>query len=291
MARPRTKRPTGEQPKGEPETPPPAATGADRAPSGDEPSVARVSRLEAEIADVKAILGRLEPKVNEAFGLSQDIVPGLVTKAELAELHAALERERAALDSAMRRDLVELRETAQQGTAELRQAVQQDVADGRRASEAAAAEVGQTVERGLGEIREAHQRDTAAVNEKVERALAELRHAHQQDVTALREALDRGLGEVRHAAQNEVAALRQATHDNLGGMQRSLKANAAGKEDLEATRLLLDRMQVKLAAMEQKIDSKASRPFMIGAVIGVVALLIAAIFVMIYLLGAVPPVS
>jgi hypothetical protein len=61
---------------------------------------ARVARLEADvvhirgdIADIKATLGRLAPRIDELRGFLTAILPTLATKAELANLRTELKTE------------------------------------------------------------------------------------------------------------------------------------------------------------------------------------------------------
>lgn len=54
---------------------------------------ARVTRLEADMADVKQILGRLEPKVAEIHAFMAATLPTLATKTDLALLRADVNKD------------------------------------------------------------------------------------------------------------------------------------------------------------------------------------------------------
>ena len=66
----------------------------DVAPGGSEPHdprmEMRVSRLEGDMRDVKAILGRLEPMLIRMDARLEATLPHLATKAEVADVKAAL---------------------------------------------------------------------------------------------------------------------------------------------------------------------------------------------------------
>lgn len=62
---------------------------------------ARVTRLEADMADVKQILGRLEPKVAEIHAFMAATLPTLATKTDLALLRADVNKDIGDLKAAL----------------------------------------------------------------------------------------------------------------------------------------------------------------------------------------------
>lgn len=56
----------------------------------------RVARLEADVAEIKSILNRLAPRIDEMYGFLTAKLPELATKAEVAELRTETKTEIAA---------------------------------------------------------------------------------------------------------------------------------------------------------------------------------------------------
>jgi hypothetical protein len=53
----------------------------------------RVARLEVDVAEIKAILNRLAPRIDEMYGFLTAKLPELATKAEVAELRSETKTE------------------------------------------------------------------------------------------------------------------------------------------------------------------------------------------------------
>ena len=76
----------------------------------------RVARLETDVAEIKAILNRLAPRIDDMYGFLPAKLPGLATKAEVAELRtrprrkfAAVRTEMAALRTKLKSEIAQLR--------------------------------------------------------------------------------------------------------------------------------------------------------------------------------------
>jgi hypothetical protein len=90
-----------------------ADTGSPSHGTGLEP---RVARLEADVAEIKSILNRLAPRIDEMYGFVTAKLPELATRAEVAELRtktrteiAAVRTEMAALRTELKFEIAELR--------------------------------------------------------------------------------------------------------------------------------------------------------------------------------------
>jgi uncharacterized protein YceH (UPF0502 family) len=88
-------------------------SGPHRDAGGLEP---RVGRLEADVAEIKAILNRLAPRIDEMYGFLTAKLPELATKAEVADLRtetkteiAAVRAKLAALRTELKSEIAELR--------------------------------------------------------------------------------------------------------------------------------------------------------------------------------------
>ena len=97
-----------------------ADTGAPPAEPGLEP---RVARLEADVAEIKAILNRLAPRIDEMYGFLTAKLPELVTKSELSELRAKLP------ELATKAQLADLRTEFKSEMAELRAELKSEMAE------------------------------------------------------------------------------------------------------------------------------------------------------------------
>ncbi len=73
----------------------------------DPPMEARVARLEEDMRDVKATLGRLEPMIVRMDATIAAVLPTLATKAELADLRGEVKAEISELRGEMRSGLAE----------------------------------------------------------------------------------------------------------------------------------------------------------------------------------------
>ena len=69
----------------------------------------RVARLEADVAEIKSILNRLAPRIDEMYGFLIAKLPELATKAEVAELRTETKTEIAELRSETKTEIAELR--------------------------------------------------------------------------------------------------------------------------------------------------------------------------------------
>jgi hypothetical protein len=78
-------------------------------PTRDPSLEARVGRLESDLAEVKAVLNRLAPRIDEMYGFLTATLPGLATKAEWSDLRAELKSEMAELKSELKSGMAELR--------------------------------------------------------------------------------------------------------------------------------------------------------------------------------------
>jgi hypothetical protein len=70
---------------------------------------ARVARLEEDMREVKAVLGRLEPIIVRMDSVITATLPTLATKAELAELRSDLKAEIAGVRSDLNADIAAVR--------------------------------------------------------------------------------------------------------------------------------------------------------------------------------------
>ena len=78
-------------------------------PSRDSGLDARVARLEADVAEIRAILSRLAPRIDEMHGFLTAKLPELATKAELANVRTDLKSETAELRTELKSEMAELR--------------------------------------------------------------------------------------------------------------------------------------------------------------------------------------
>jgi hypothetical protein len=83
-----------------------ADTGTPSHGTGLEP---RVARLEADVTEIKSILNRLAPRIDEMYGFVTAKLPELSTRAELAELRTETKTEIAALRTELKSEIAELR--------------------------------------------------------------------------------------------------------------------------------------------------------------------------------------
>lgn len=84
----------------------------------------RVARLEADVAEIKAILNRLAPRIDEMYGFLTAKLPELTTKAEVAELRTETKTE----IGSVRTELVDLRGETRTEIAELRTETRTEIA-------------------------------------------------------------------------------------------------------------------------------------------------------------------
>jgi chromosome segregation ATPase len=83
-----------------------ADTGTPSHGTGLEP---RVARLEADVAEIKSILNRLAPRIDEMYGFLTAKLPELATKAEAAELRTETKTEIAELRTETRTEIAGVR--------------------------------------------------------------------------------------------------------------------------------------------------------------------------------------
>jgi uncharacterized protein YceH (UPF0502 family) len=69
----------------------------------------RVARLESDVAEIKAILNRLAPRIDEMYGFLTAKLPELATKAEVAELRTDTKTEIADLRTETRTEIAAVR--------------------------------------------------------------------------------------------------------------------------------------------------------------------------------------
>ena len=82
---------------------------ADGAPLQGRGLDARVARLETDVAEIKATLARLAPRIDEMYGFLTAKLPDLATKAQLADLRTETKSEIAALRTETKSEIAELR--------------------------------------------------------------------------------------------------------------------------------------------------------------------------------------
>jgi ribosomal protein L29 len=80
----------------------------------------RVARLEAGVAEIKSILNRLAPRIDEMYGFLTAKLPELATKGEVAELRTETKTEIADLRTETRTEFAALRTDTTTGFAALR---------------------------------------------------------------------------------------------------------------------------------------------------------------------------
>jgi protoporphyrinogen oxidase len=66
-------------------------------------------RVEADVAEIKSILNRLAPRIDEMYGFMTAKFPELATKAELAELRTETKTEIAAVRTELKSEIAEMR--------------------------------------------------------------------------------------------------------------------------------------------------------------------------------------
>ena len=81
---------------------------------------ARVARLETDVAEIKATLARLAPRIDEMHGFLTVKLPDLATKAQLADLRTETKSEIAALRTETKSEIDALRTETKSEIAELR---------------------------------------------------------------------------------------------------------------------------------------------------------------------------
>ncbi|HZU91892.1 MAG TPA: hypothetical protein VE993_21750 [Stellaceae bacterium] len=111
-----------------------ADTGGPPSDHGLEP---RVARLETDVAEIRSILNRLAPRIDEIYGFLTAKLPELVTKAELIDLRSETRTEFAN----MRREMIELRTETKAEIAELRTETKAEIAELRTETKAEIAEL------------------------------------------------------------------------------------------------------------------------------------------------------
>jgi hypothetical protein len=89
----------------------------------------RVARLEADVAEIKSILNRLAPRIDEIYGFVTAKLPELSTKAELAELRTETKTGTAALRTELKTEIAELRTETKTEIAALRTELKSEIAE------------------------------------------------------------------------------------------------------------------------------------------------------------------